>query len=32
MTSSVVSCTLWVVALELGSVLWLFAITGAGPQ
>jgi ABC-type transporter Mla maintaining outer membrane lipid asymmetry permease subunit MlaE len=32
MTSSVVSCTLWVVALELGSVLWLFSLTGAGSQ
>ena len=29
MTSSVVACTLWVVALELGSALWLFS---TGPR
>ncbi len=29
MTSSVVACTLWVVALELASVLWLFSLTGS---
>ena len=30
MTGSVVACTLWVVALELGSALILFATRGAG--
>ena len=31
MTKSVVACTLWVVALELGSVFILFAVKGGGP-
>jgi len=30
MTSSVVACTLWVVALELVSALWLYSATGGG--
>jgi len=32
MTASVVTCTLWVVALELVSALWLYSATGGGAQ